>query len=479
MAIDANLISALGAGSGVDIKALAKGLTDAERVPKQNAIQSKIDKTEAKISGYSAMMAVLNTFKASVDTIDSTTDFAGLSVRNSNPAAFSVSTNGAAVPASHTIEVNTLARAQRSYTNQGFENITSPLNGGDAFALSITVGPAGSQTTTTVNIAQGDTGLSAVANAINLSGAGISAQVLDSGEVGAADRYRLVLAGQPGAAKEFSLSSTGTDPLELQLTTAADQTATDASLTVNGLLVTRATNSINDLIPGVTLDLSAPTTQPATLALARDPTGVKDKVRNLVQAYNDMVSDFGILSGKKSDDPEDVFSGSLAGDSAVRTVLSQIRQVLFSESETKGTDVANLRNLGVSVDRNGVLSLNETELDAAVSQNYDQVVQALSGRQSVVENGQTVTKRGLGVAMSAKLTQIMGPSGAIMTQSSSAETQVLRYKKDLEALEDRMDRILERYTRQFAAMESLVGQLSAMRENLKGQFEGLAEAYKK
>jgi flagellar hook-associated protein 2 len=159
--------------------------------------------------------------------------------------------------------------------------------------------------------------------------------------------------------------------------------------------------------------------------------------------------------------------------------LSQIRQVLFSESETKGTDVANLRNLGVSVDRNGVLTLNETELDAAVSQNYDQVVQALSGRQSVVENGQTVTKRGLGVAMSAKLTQIMGPSGAIMTQSSSAETQVLRYKKDLEALEDRMDRILERYTRQFAAMESLVGQLSAMRENLKGQFEGLAEAYKK
>ena len=56
MAVDNNLITALGAGSGVDIKALAQGLTDAEKVPKQNAIQSKIDKSEAKISGYSAMM---------------------------------------------------------------------------------------------------------------------------------------------------------------------------------------------------------------------------------------------------------------------------------------------------------------------------------------------------------------------------------------------------------------------------------------
>ena len=52
MAVDNNLITALGAGSGVDIKALAQGLTDAEKVPKQNAIQSKIDKSEAKISGY-------------------------------------------------------------------------------------------------------------------------------------------------------------------------------------------------------------------------------------------------------------------------------------------------------------------------------------------------------------------------------------------------------------------------------------------
>jgi len=479
MVVDANLISALGAGSGVDIKALAKGLTDAERLPKQNAIQSKIDKTEARISGYSAMMAVLNTFKSAVDGIDSTTDFSGLTARNSNPLAFSISTSGAAQPGNHSIEVHSLAKGQRSVSDQGFANVTSPLNGGNAFSISLVVGPPGSQTTTTVNIAQGNANLSAVANAINVSGTGISAQVFDSGEVGAADRYRLVLNGQPGATQSFSMSTTMDDPDSLSISTPVQQQATDATLTINGMSVTRASNIINDLIPGATIELQSTTVQAATVNLTRDPSGVKDKVRSLVQAYNDMVSDFGILTGKKSDNPDDVFSGSLAGDSAVRNVLSQIRQVLFSESETKGSQVSNFRSLGVSVDRNGVLTLNEADLDAAISQNYDQVVQALAGRQSVVENGETVTRRGLGVVLNAKISQLMGPSGPISTQSSSAQTQVTRYKKDLEALEDRMDRILQRYTRQFAAMESLVGQLSAMRENLKGQFEGLAEAYKK
>ena len=63
--------------------------------------------------------------------------------------------------------------------------------------------------------------------------------------------------------------------------------------------------------------------------------------------------------------------------------------------------------------------------------------------------------------------------------SSSAESQVRRYNEQLEALEERMEKILARYTKQFAAMESIVGQITAMRENLKGQFEALSNAYNK
>ena len=478
MAESSNLITALGAGSGVDIKALAQGLVDAEKVPRQNAIQAKLDKSEAKISGYSAMMAAIDVFKASVEQVDSTTDFASTTARVSNASALSVSTSSLAAPGSHSISINSLAQAQRSNSDTGFSNITSQVNGGAAFNLTFTVGPVGSQTTTTVSIDQASTNLSAVASAINLSDAGISAQVLDTGVINAADRYRLVLTGLTGEDNVFQVSSTATDPTEFAFSTPAGQEASDASLTVNGVGITRSTNTIDDVITGVTLDLQATTSTATSLTVVRDATGVKEKIQGIVEAYNNLVSDFGVLSGPKSDDPDDVFSGSLRGDSTVRTVLSQIRQIFFGESETAGDTVKSFRDLGVSVDKDGVVTLDEATLDAALSTNFEEVVQVLAARQSTVEDDETVVTRGLGVTLAARLRELMSPSGIIVSQSTSAESQVSRYETQLEDLEDRMTSLLERYTKQFAAMESLVGQISAMRENLKGQFESLANAYK-
>jgi flagellar hook-associated protein 2 len=271
-----------------------------------------------------------------------------------------------------------------------------------------------------------------------------------------------------GAAKSFSVS---TNAANADLSFATPVGAADASLTVNGVSVTRSSNTVSDVVTGVTFDLQATNTgSPASVQVTRDTSGVKEKITGLVQAYNDMVSDFGILTGPKSEDEEDVFSGALKGDSTPRTVLSQIRQIFFGESDTKGSAIRSFRDLGISVDREGVLTLDEATLDNAIASNFEEVVQALAQRTSVVENGQTVQKRGLGVNLGTKLREIMAPSGIILSQSNSAQTQVSRYEKQLTDLEDRMERILARYTKQFAAMESLVGQITAMRENLKGQF---------
>lgn len=479
MAVDTNLITALGAGSGVDIKALAQGLANAEIEPRKAAVQAKIDKSEAKISGYSAMMAVLDGFKEKVDAIDSTTDFASTSARISNSSVASVTTSSLAAPATHSLEVHALARAQRSVSNAGYDNVTANINNGDAFRLTLTVGSGASEVKTDIDIAQGSTNPSAIVSAINQSSSGITAQLLDTGVVGSATRYKIVLTGQMGSAKSFSVSTNAANA-DLTFATPAGQAAADASLTVNGVTVTRSSNTVSDVVTGVTFDLQATNTgSPASVQVTRDASGVKEKISGLVQAYNDMVSDFGILTGPKSEDEEDVFSGALNGDSTARAVLSQIRQIFFGESETKGSAIRSFRDLGISVDREGVLTLDESMLDNAISSNFEEVVQALAQRTTVVENGQTVAKRGLGVNLAAKLREIMSPSGVIVSQTNSAESQVARYESQLTTLEDRLEKILARYTKQFAAMESLVGQITAMRENLKGQFEGLANAYKK
>ena len=468
MAVDTNLITALGAGSGVDVKALAKSLVEAERAPKQQAIQSKIDKSEAKISGYSAMMAALDIFKQQVDGLDSVTDFAAVDIRNSNPLAVQVSTNSLASPGAHTISITSLAQAQRS-VGDGFDNVTAQVNGGNAFTLSLTV--AGEATD--IEISAADTNASAVVNAINQAGAGVSAQLLDTGVEGAADRYKIVLTGQTGASNAFSVSTDAADTSGLNFTTPTGQDAADAAVTVNGVAISRSTNTIDDVIPGMTFDLLGPTTGAVAVQLNRDSSGVKERVQSLVTAYNSMVSDFGILTGPASEDEEDIYSGSLRGDSTVRSVLSQMRQVFFGESETAGESITSLRDMGVSVDKDGIVTLDEAALDEALTTHFEEVVSALAGRTTTEVDGETVIQQGLGAEMAARLRALMGPTGIILSQSTSAESQVGRYEEQLEKLETRMEGILERYTKQFAAMESIVGQLTSMRENLKSQFEAM------
>ena len=468
MAVDTNLITALGAGSGVDVKALAKSLVEAERAPKQQAIQSKIYKSEAKISGYSAMMAALDIFKQQVDGLDSVTDFAAVDIRNSNPLAVQVSTNSLASPGAHTISITSLAQAQRS-VGDGFDNVTAQVNGGNAFTLSLTV--AGEATD--IEISAADTNASAVVNAINQAGAGVSAQLLDTGVEGAADRYKIVLTGQTGASNAFSVSTDAADTSGLNFTTPTGQDAADAAVTVNGVAISRSTNTIDDVIPGMTFDLLGPTTGAVAVQLNRDSSGVKERVQSLVTAYNSMVSDFGILTGPASEDEEDIYSGSLRGDSTVRSVLSQMRQVFFGESETAGESITSLRDMGVSVDKDGVVTLDEAALDEALTTHFEEVVSALAGRTTTEVDGETVIQQGLGAEMAARLRALMGPTGIILSQSTSAESQVGRYEEQLEKLETRMEGILERYTKQFAAMESIVGQLTSMRENLKSQFEAM------
>ena len=450
MAVDTNLITALGAGSGVDVKALAKSLVEAERAPKQQAIQSKIDKSEAKISGYSAMMAALDIFKQQVDGLDSVTDFAAVDIRNSNPLAVQVSTNSLASPGAHTISITSLAQAQRS-VGDGFDNVTAQVNGGNAFTLSLTV--AGEATD--IEISAADTNASAVVNAINQAGAGVSAQLLDTGVEGAADRYKIVLTGQTGASNAFSVSTDAADTSGLNFTTPTGQDAADAAVTVNGVAISRSTNTIDDVIPGMTFDLLGPTTGAVAVQLNRDSSGVKERVQSLVTAYNSMVSDFGILTGPASEDEEDIYSGSLRGDSTVRSVLSQMRQVFFGESETAGESITSLRDMGVSVDKDGVVTLDEAALDEALTTHFEEVVSALAGRTTTEVDGETVIQQGLGAEMAARLRALMGPTGIILSQSTSAESQVGRYEEQLEKLETRMEGILERYTKQFAPWKAL------------------------
>ena len=160
-----NIVSALNAGSGINIKELAQALVDAEKVPRESLVQSKIDKSSAKISGLGIVKNVLERFKTAFQRLDSAGDFKTFTVSNSNTSALNISASSLADPGSHSIEVQSLALASRQKSS-GFSATKAEINGGEPFAIQVTtrekqqlkfsaVSAAGTITVSGINVALG------------------------------------------------------------------------------------------------------------------------------------------------------------------------------------------------------------------------------------------------------------------------------------------------------------------------------------
>ena len=466
-----SIVNTLGAGSGIDVKALAQSLVDAEKTPKKERIDEKIAKTEAKITGYGAVKFALSELKNAFAKINDASDFNSIKPSNTQPSAFGVTASSTAEAGSYSIEVVRTALAQRT-ASSNFAARSTPLNGGAAFKLNLTVG----------GVSKGDINVTTatpagMVSAINGAKLGVTAQLINTGS-----GFNVVVTGETGAAQNFSLTSddgtaTGNNP-KVPVTgvsfATSLQTATDASFKVNGLTVTRGSNTVNDVIEGVTLDLFASTTGAARLDLNRDTAGIKDNIKGLVTAYNDFEETLKIL-GDRASEVED-FGGALAGESLLQSVRNQVRALVTNTSTTPGTNIRAARDVGLSLDRFGKLNLDEAKLNTALQNNFTQVSTMFTAG---TNNKSIFSPAPAGLAGEAinSLEKMLLSTGLIDTQTKSAAAQILKHKEELKVLDERMEKLMTRYMSQFSVMENIVGNSNSMRESLKGTFEGMMKAY--
>lgn len=309
-----------------------------------------------------------------------------------------------------------------------------------------------------------------VVEAINQADRGVTAELINDGSSGTP--FKIMIRGESGASETFSLTSSPAGTLSF--TTSAANTATDATLTVNGVSYARKTNAFSDVITGVALELRSTTTSPATIVLSQDTSAVKEKLKAFVVAYNDFNSIISETTDPKSE--LETYGKTLVGDSTVKMVRQQMRNLLFGQSSTPGTSITSLGDLGFKTDNKGVLSLDETKLDAALKDKYSDVIKAMTGNQNNLSERFTQPS---GIAADAfrRLTSLVGPNGPLMTKTESAETENDKYSAQLEKIKARMETLLARYTKQFALMESLVGGVNAQKTSLKSTFEGMMSMY--
>ena len=426
----------------------------------------------------------------------------------------------------------------------------------------------------TVTVASGYDTPQGLVNAINTADLAVTARLVNTGS-SSSPSYKVVLTGDTGADAAFSLS---TDPDSVLTTLGFTETAAvDAVLTVDGVSYTRSSNSVTDVVDGLTMNLLAASTT-ASVSLARDTTQVVSKIDALVTAYNEANSLFTEVGNPKSS--LDIYGATLVGDTTVRLVRTQLREALLGTSSTPGTNVGAAWQMGLSVDKAGVMSLDKTKLAAALTDNFADVVTTFTANQnnrsatsppyssstgyssattslnggaaftvtltstdgtshgfpvtatnatpqgvvdainatslgytaqlvqdtsgtlpykivvlgSIGGSGYTLSaansagttvsdlsfsSSGSGIAGDAlrKITTWLATTSPLTTQSTNATAQNVKYADALKALQTRMTDLLARYTKQFSAMESLVGSVNSQKTSLKSTFEGMMSMY--
>lgn len=465
-----NLISALGAGSGVDVKALAESLVEAERAPRKERIDSKITQTEAKISGYGALKFSLSELQTAFMALNDAKDFSTLNATNSQPSALGITTTSSATAGVYNIEVTQLAQATRRASNSIASGTT--FNSGAAFDLTVTVG------TTSTAISVSTATPEGVVSAVNAETAttGVSAQLINTGSA-----YTLVFTGTEGDGNDFTISSASSD-LTFQSTTLQD--AQDALLNINGIDITSSSNTVDEALTGVTLNLYTTTTGTARIGLNPEISTVKANIQALVTAYNNFSDSVKVLSDRSSEVEE--FGGALAGDSLLQSIKSQVRSMITGDF-TLYTDTVNLTDpqnaninaawqVGLSFDRNGKLQLDETKLDTAFSEYATEVVTLFTANTNDLSVYST-SSAGLAGTAVRDIDEMLRSTSLLTEQTTNATQKVELYKVDLVKLEERMTALLARYMKQFALMDSIVGSSNSMRESMKSSFEGMMASY--
>lgn len=440
-------ISSLGIGSGLDLNGLLDQLQDAER-GKLEPIERQLETQQTKISAYGQLQSSLSQFQSASAELNDSALYESLST-NVGGSAITATADGEAQPGSYNVNVETLA-TRGTLASEGVADLDEPLTTAEQ-TLTFTFGD-GASTEVTIGA---DSSLEDIRDAINASGeSGVNATIVNDGE-----NYRLALSssetGADASITGFSFSDAGTAPFAAD-TDNTLQAGTDAALTVNGIAITSPTNQVEGAIQGVTLNLQEE--GDSTVAVEQDARAVREAITNFVDAYNDLKGTIGELT---SFNPETGEAGELLGDSAVRTVESRMRSVLSGGMEG---EFSMLSDIGISLQRDGTLSIDEGALDNAIAN--DQAALSVFFAGDAAESG-------MAGQLNQTLEQLLSTNGAVNGAVTGAENRVESLVERYTRTEQSIEQTISRYRTQFGQLDGMIAQMNQTSDYLTQQFDAL------
>lgn len=470
-------ISIGGLVSGMDTEKVISQLMDVEKKP-VTKIQNKQSDYQVQLSAYSSLQSSLSSVKNAAQNLASKDNVTSFFASSSNSGLLTALTGSGAIAGNYAVTVNALASVQK-------------LNSG-AFSQSEAVGEG------TIHLAMGagssvDIAVSAtatisdVAGSINAAGAGISANVIFDGT-----SYFLTLTGnKTGASNAITLTVTeaGTtepsDPLNKDMTGLSRlvydsagaknltqiQAANDADISVDGIAhIKRSTNTIEDAISGVTLSLkAADVNSTVTVSVDQDNSLLTTRMNAFISAYNNLAD---TLNNLQSYDPKTQKTGALFGDSTVRRIQSQLRNLITGSLPGLPEGSNRLSDMGIKITNTDALStaskleLNAAAFNAKIKDSFDAV--------SIFFSSTTKGSEGFASRMVTSVQTILDTNtGTLTIRTKGIQKSIDTLGKRVDTMNARIAANETRMRAQFSSLEVLLGQFKNQADSLTQQLSQL------
>lgn len=454
-----------GVGSGtLDVTTIVSQLMTVERTP-IDRLNKKSASYQTQLSVFGSVRSSVSNFQSAVQKLKGNGGFQAFKVNVGDTSVLTASASTTATAGNYNIEVASLAQSQQLIA-MGQVSSTAAIGSGASTTLSfdfgtISGGTLDTQTgkysganfadngggVKTVTIDSSNNTLEGIRNAINSANIGVNATIVNDGS---GTPYRLTLSSATGVTNSMRISVSGDSAINDLLsnnpagTQNLSQTvlAQNANLKVNGIAITKTSNTITDAIQGLTLNLNKVTTTPTSVNVVKDTSAISTAANNFVSTYNEMVNSLKSMTAYKT---ATTSGGTLAGDPAVRQMLGELREIV--NGSVSGGLYATLADVGINNKPGVGLVIDPAKFDAAVSNNLTELSNLFTSASGYATKFDAWAKSTLNVTINSRTSNI---SNAISDIS-----------KQVDVLEVRMDSIKKRYTAQFSNLNSVLAQMSS------------------
>jgi flagellar hook-associated protein 2 len=428
---------------------------------------------QSQISLYGQMQAKVDALGTAAEALASATRWRETSVNLNGAEAYTVTASASAEPVNLEIEVHALAQRQ-SVSTRAFDDASSTVGTGilsiqrgqwsenfGAFTPDLEASPI------EIEIGSTSSSLTGVRDAINAADAGITASILTD-----AQGARLVLRSTAsGADQGFQITTLGgTDDFGALGFTAQTSPASSSGAqgnvrassllaSINGATVQSDTNTLTNVLDGVSITALKTTSAPGTVTIDRDTAAAKTRIQEFVTAYNDVTN---FLKAQTAYNETTKTGAPLQGDRVALLIQNSLRD-MTTDSTGASSVFSRLADIGITLQKGGALSVNEGTLDNAL-QDIDEVAALFSA------DNTDDADDGLALRLADIISEMTGTDGNLSAKRESLQGRLRRNQDEQERLEDRLVSVEERLKAQYSALDNKMASINGLAQYVSKQF---------